>query len=68
LPRRRDCTLHLLSTITRSDGSKQVTYNGHPLYFFSGDSASGDAKGEGSNAFGAGCYVLAPSGEKIDLS
>jgi predicted lipoprotein with Yx(FWY)xxD motif len=58
----------LLSTITRSDGSKQVTYNGHPLYFFSGDSVSGDAKGEGSKAFGGGWYVLAPSGEKIDIS
>jgi predicted lipoprotein with Yx(FWY)xxD motif len=58
----------LLSTITRSDGSKQVTFNGHPLYFFSGDSASGHAKGEGSKAFGAGWYVLAPSAEKIDIS
>jgi predicted lipoprotein with Yx(FWY)xxD motif len=57
-----------LGTITRSDGSKQLTYKGHPLYFFTGDSASGEAKGEGVTAFGAGWYVLAPSGKKIDLS
>jgi predicted lipoprotein with Yx(FWY)xxD motif len=58
----------LVGTIARADGSKQVTYHGHPLYFFAGDSASGEAKGEGSKAFGAGWYVLAPTGKKIDLS
>jgi predicted lipoprotein with Yx(FWY)xxD motif len=58
----------LLGTITRPDGTKQVTYNGHPLHFFSGDSASGQANGEGSTGFGAGWYVLAPSGDKIDVS
>jgi predicted lipoprotein with Yx(FWY)xxD motif len=58
----------LLGTITRPDGTKQVTYNGHPLYFFAGDSSSGEAKGQGSTAFGAGWYVLAPSGSKIDAS
>lgn len=55
-----------LGTITRSDGTKQVTYKGHPLYFFVKDQDDGDAYGEGSNAFGAGWYVLTPSGQKID--
>ncbi len=55
-----------LGTITRSDGSKQVTYNGHPLYFFAADKDEGDAYGQGSKAFGAGWYVMAPSGTKID--
>jgi predicted lipoprotein with Yx(FWY)xxD motif len=36
-----------LATLTRSDGGKQVTYNGMPLYYFSGDSAAGQANGQG---------------------
>ena len=55
-----------LGTITRSDGTKQVTYNGHPLYFFEKDKDAGDAYGQGVKAFGADWYVLAPSGNKID--
>ncbi len=55
-----------LGTITRSDDTKQITYRGHPLYFFAEDTSSSDAKGEGSTAFGAGWYVLKPSGSKID--
>jgi len=35
------------TTITRQDGSKQVTYAGHPLYYYSGDSAAGDVNGQG---------------------
>lgn len=56
----------LLGTIQRSDGTLQVTYNGHPLYFFAGDSGAGTANGEGSKAFGAGWYVVNASGSKID--
>lgn len=57
-----------LGTIKRSDGTTQVTYKGHPLYYFSADKDSGDAYGQGSKAFGAEWYVLAPSGNKIDAS
>jgi predicted lipoprotein with Yx(FWY)xxD motif len=39
-------------TIKRADGSIQATYNGHPLYTFVGDTAPGQAKGNGLNAFG----------------
>jgi predicted lipoprotein with Yx(FWY)xxD motif len=35
--------------ITRSDGSKQTTYKGFPLYYYAGDTAAGDTKGEGVN-------------------
>jgi predicted lipoprotein with Yx(FWY)xxD motif len=56
----------LLGTTRRSDGSMQVTYAGHPLYFFAGDHAAGDTAGEGLKDFGAGWYVLAPNGHKID--
>ncbi len=55
-----------LGTTKRSDGTEQVTYKGHPLYFFEQDKDSGDAYGQGSNAFGAGWYVMKPSGSKID--
>lgn len=55
-----------LGTITRSDGSTQVTYKGHPLYFFERDKDSGDSYGQGVHGFGADWYVLTPSGNKVD--
>jgi predicted lipoprotein with Yx(FWY)xxD motif len=57
-----------LGTIARADGTKQVTYKGHPLYFFAKDGDAGDAYGEGANAFGADWYVLRPNGNKVDNS
>jgi predicted lipoprotein with Yx(FWY)xxD motif len=54
-----------LGTIARSDGTKQVTYDGHPLYYFSGDSAAGQTNGEGVNGFGAPWYLVAPSGQQV---
>jgi hypothetical protein len=54
-----------LGTITRSDGTKQVTYNGHPLYYFSGDSGSGTATGQGSDSFGAKWWLVAPTGSDV---
>jgi predicted lipoprotein with Yx(FWY)xxD motif len=39
----------LLGTTTRTDGAVQVTYNGWPLYYFSGDSAPGDTNGQALN-------------------
>jgi len=56
----------LLGSIRRADGSRQVSYAGHPLYFFSGDTRPGQTNGEGLQDFGAGWYVLTPSGKKID--
>jgi predicted lipoprotein with Yx(FWY)xxD motif len=55
-----------LGTITRPEGMKQVTYKGHPLYFFEEDKDNGDTNGQGSKAFGAGWYVLTPKGSKVD--
>jgi len=54
-----------LGTITRSDGTKQVTYDGHPLYYFVGDSAAGQTNGQGSDNFGAKWWLVAPSGAQI---
>jgi predicted lipoprotein with Yx(FWY)xxD motif len=36
-----------LSTVTRTDGTTQLTYNGHPVYYYSGDATSGQANGQG---------------------
>jgi predicted lipoprotein with Yx(FWY)xxD motif len=55
----------LLGTITRADGTVQVTYAGHPLYRFVSDKAAGDEAGQGVNAFGAPWYVVSPSGAQI---
>jgi len=57
-----------LGTITRSDGSKQVTYDGHPLYYFAGDSGAGTAAGQGSDSFGAKWWLVAPSGSDVTAS
>jgi len=55
----------LLGTTPRSDGKPQVTYDGHPLYGYQGDSKAGDTNGQGINGFGAPWYVLSPSGNAI---
>jgi predicted lipoprotein with Yx(FWY)xxD motif len=57
-----------LGTIARPDGTRQVTYKGHPLYFFARDKDQGDSYGQGIKSFGAGWYALAPNGNKIDNS
>jgi predicted lipoprotein with Yx(FWY)xxD motif len=54
-----------LGTITRAGGIKQVTYDGHPLYYFVGDSAAGQTNGQGSDNFGAKWWLVAPSGAMI---
>ena len=57
-----------LGTITRSDGTKQVTYSGHPLYYFAGDSGPGQTNGQGSDSFGAKWWLVAPAGAKITVA
>jgi predicted lipoprotein with Yx(FWY)xxD motif len=59
-------TASMLTLIKRSDGTQQVAYHGHPLYYFVGDKKAGQDTGQGLKAFGAGWYVVAPSGSKID--
>jgi Secreted repeat of unknown function len=50
----------------RADGSTQVTYNGHPLYYFKDDAAAGDTSGQGNNTFGAKWWVLSAKGTPIE--
>ena len=52
-----------LGAITRSDGSKQVTYNGHPLYAYTADTAAGQAKGNGINVDGGVWHEVTASGQ-----
>ena len=53
----------LLGTITRDDGSTQVTYNGWPLYYFQDDAAPGDTNGQGLDGV---WFLVSPEGEAIE--
>jgi predicted lipoprotein with Yx(FWY)xxD motif len=55
-----------LGTSMRGDGTTEVTYGGHPLYTYAGDTAPGATTGQGVDAFGAGWYVVSPSGTKVE--
>ena len=57
-----------LGTTKRSGGSEQVTYAGHPLYYYVGDKAPGDTAGEGSDGFGAKWWAVAPDGSPVEKS
>jgi predicted lipoprotein with Yx(FWY)xxD motif len=58
----------LLGTTKRSDGRRQVTYKGHPLYRFQGDQKAGATNGQGINAFGGLWWAVSPSGKQITAS
>jgi len=55
----------LLGTTQRKDGTKQVTYAGHPLYYVVTDHNPGDTSGQGVNNFGAPWDVVGPDGMQI---
>jgi predicted lipoprotein with Yx(FWY)xxD motif len=55
----------LLGTITRGDGTTQVAYNKHPLYYYAGDSQPGQQNGQGIKAFGAAWFAVAPTGAAV---
>jgi predicted lipoprotein with Yx(FWY)xxD motif len=57
----------MLGTTTRTDGKIEVTYSGHPLYYFVQDKAAGDAKGQGVNGFGGLWWVMSASGAAIQV-
>ena len=47
-----------LGTTRRTDGKREVTYNGHPLYYYTGDRARGQTTGHGLDQFGAMWFVV----------
>ena len=53
-----------VGTITRADGSLQITLGGKPLYYFKGDQADGDVNGQGLNDV---WYLAAPDGTGIGM-
>jgi predicted lipoprotein with Yx(FWY)xxD motif len=55
-------------TIKRSDGSTQATFDGHPLYTFVGDTAPGQAKGNGLNVAGGLWHEITTSGSAAPVS
>jgi predicted lipoprotein with Yx(FWY)xxD motif len=55
----------LLGTITLAGGVKQVTYAGHPLYTYAGDSAPAQTSYVGVSAFGGFWYALNASGRAV---
>ena len=58
-------TASLLGTTIRTDGTTEVTYGGHPLYYVVTDHNPGDATGQGVNNFGAPWDVVGPDGKQI---
>ena len=55
----------LLGTTKRADGTLQVTYAGHPLYYFSGDTKPGQINCENVVNFGGLWLVVSPSGAAV---
>lgn len=52
----------LLGNAERSNGAIQVTYGGHPLYYYSGDAGPGEAEGQGFNDV---WFLVSPGGEPL---
>jgi predicted lipoprotein with Yx(FWY)xxD motif len=57
----------LVGTTTRKDGKLQVTYGGHPLYFFAEDKKDGDVNGQGFVHFGGAWWVVSAVGKKVTV-
>jgi predicted lipoprotein with Yx(FWY)xxD motif len=56
-----------LGTTKRDDGDMQVTYRGHPLYYYAGDaSTAGKTKGEDIEQFGAAWYLVGAQGQPVE--
>jgi predicted lipoprotein with Yx(FWY)xxD motif len=60
-------TAGMLGTIVRGDGTRQVAYNGHPLYYYADDKGTpGQIRGQNVDEFGARWYTVGPGGGKVE--
>jgi len=59
---------HVFGTIKRADGQTQATYDGHPLYTYTGDTARRQVNGNGLNASGGLWWAVTPSGTELGSS
>lgn len=57
-----------VTLLKRENGLRQVVYQGHPLYYYQGDTHSGDTNGQELDQFGAEWYALTPSGDPAQSS
>ena len=57
-----------LGVVARADGTRQLTYGGHPLYYFAGDKSPGQLNGQGIDEFGAKWYALSSAGAAVHRS
>jgi hypothetical protein len=64
----RGVSTRKLKGIKRGDGTRQLSYAGHPLYRYVGDQKPGDLNGQGIDAFGGLWHVVAASGKAITRS
>jgi predicted lipoprotein with Yx(FWY)xxD motif len=55
-----------LGVETRSEGIGQISYDGHPLYRYSGDEKAGDTNGQGKDDFGGKWYAVSPAGDPVN--
>ena len=61
----KGATASLIGTTKRKDGTTEVTYGGHPLYYYAPDRMRGQISGQALDQFGAPWYALTPAGHEI---
>jgi predicted lipoprotein with Yx(FWY)xxD motif len=61
-----DAKADLIGSMNRADGTKQVTYNGWPVYTFIRDLGKDTPQGQDKHGFGGEWYLLTPDGKKLD--
>ena len=64
-PKRTGKLPGMLSTTRRRDGTTQVTYDGHPLYYYTGDATPGEILCQNVAEFGGTWHVVSPNGKPV---